>query len=102
MRSRMAAFLIAILAALLLLPGLAQAAEIKLLASGALKEAYLELIPAFEKESGHKVALAWSSTTAIQKQISAAEIPDVVILRDNGTAALVRDGKLGGRTRVVF
>ncbi len=33
-------------AALLLLQGIVEAAEIKLFASGALKEAYLELIPA--------------------------------------------------------
>jgi len=102
MRARMAAALAGILAAFLLLPGVAQAAEVKLLASGALKEAYLELIPAFEKESGHKVALAWSSTTAIQKQISAGEIHDVVILGDSGTQALIRDGKLVGSTRVIF
>jgi len=98
MRSRMAA----LVAAFLLLPALAQAAEIKLLASGALKEAYLELIPAFEKASGRKVALAWSSTTAIQQQISAGEIHDVVILGDNATQALIRAGKLDGSTRVVF
>jgi len=46
-------------AALLLLQGIAEAAEISLFASGALKEAYLELIPAFEKASGHKVKLEW-------------------------------------------
>jgi molybdate transport system substrate-binding protein len=49
-------------AACLLVPGMAQAAEIKLLASGAVKEAYLELLPQFEQASGHKVAAEWSST----------------------------------------
>ncbi len=92
----------AAVAAFLLFPGLAQAAEIRLLASGALKEAYLDLIPAFEKASGHKVVLDWSSTTAIQKRISAGEIHDLVILGNNGTEALIRDGKLIGSTRVVF
>ena len=53
-------------AAVLLLQGIAEAAEIKLFASGALKEAYVELIPAFEKASGHKVMLEWSSTTEIR------------------------------------
>ena len=51
-----------IAAALLLAPVLAQGAqgaEVKLFASGALKEAYLELIPDFEKASGHKVTVAW-------------------------------------------
>jgi molybdate transport system substrate-binding protein len=89
-------------ATLLALSGAAHAAEIKLLASGALKEAYLELIPAFEKASGHKVMLSLSNTNEIRKQISAGEIHDVVILGDNGTQVLIRDGKLVGSTRAVF
>ena len=70
----------------LVLPGLAQTAEIKLLASGAVKEAYLELLPSFEKASGHSVKAAWSNTTDIQKRVSGGEIADLVILGDNGTA----------------
>ena len=31
------------------------AAEIKVLAAGATKEVYLDLVPEFEKKSGHKV-----------------------------------------------
>src|SRR5258708_7161231 len=98
MRSRW----IAAAAALLLLQGIAEAAEIRLFASGALKEAYLELIPAFEKASGHKVRLEWSSTTEIRKRVSAGEIHDLVILGDSGTVALIRDGKLAGTPRMVF
>jgi len=98
MRSRW----IAAAAALLLLQGIAEAAEIRLFASGALKEAYLELIPAFEKASGHQVRLEWSSTTEIRKRVSAGEIHDLVILGDSGTEALIRDGKLVGTTRRVF
>jgi len=89
-------------ACLLLLQGVAEAADIRLFASGALKEAYLEIIPAFEKASGHKVRLEWSSTTEIRKRVSAGEIHDLVILGDSGTEALIREGKLVGATRVVF
>src|SRR5437016_1243293 len=89
-------------AALVVLSGTAQAAEIKLFASGALKEAYLELIPPFEKASGHKIAVDWSSTTEIRKRVSAGEIHDLVILGDSGTQALIAQGKLIGSTRVVF
>jgi len=98
MRSR----LIMTVATFLALSGSAHAVEIKLLASGALKEAYLELIPAFERASGHKVTLSLSSTTEIQKQVSAGEIHDVVILGNSGTEALIRAGKLDGSTRAVF
>jgi molybdate transport system substrate-binding protein len=80
----------------------AWAADIRLFASGALKEAYIEVIPAFENSSGHKVRLEWSSTTEIRKRVSAGEIHDLVILGDSGTEALIRDGKLVGTTRAVF
>src|SRR5947209_2525838 len=89
-------------AGLLLVPAFAQAAEVKLFASGALKEAYLELIPDFEQASGHKITAAWSSTTDIQKRVAAGEIHDLVILGNSGTEALIRDGKLVAATKALF
>jgi len=89
-------------AAFLLFPSMAQASEIKLFASGALKEAYLELLPKFEAASGHKVMPAWSSTTDIRKRVAAGEVADLVILGDSGTQALIEDGKLIASTRAVF
>ena len=86
----------------LAVPGLAQTAEIKLLASGAVKEAYLELLPGFEKASGHSVKAAWSNTTDIQKRVSGGEIADLVILGDTGTAALIKDGTLVAGSRAAF
>ena len=78
---------------LLLFSGAAHSAEIKLLASGAVKEAYLELLPAFEKTSGHTVKAAWSNTTDIRRRVAGGETADLVILGDNGTQAL--DGNNG-------
>ena len=89
-------------AALLLSSSMAQTAEITLLASGALKEAYLELLPNFEAASGHKVMPAWSSTTDIQKRVAAGEVADLVILGDSGTQVLIKDGKLIASTRAIF
>src|SRR5207247_9084593 len=79
-----ARFIIAV-AASLLLPNMSQASEIKLLASVAMKDAYLELIPQFEKATGHKVSVAWSSTPDVQKRIAAGEAADLIILGDSGT-----------------
>jgi molybdate transport system substrate-binding protein len=98
MRSR----LIVAAAALLLFPGIAQNAEIKLLASGAIKDAYLELLPEFEKESGHKVVASWSSTTDIQKRVAAGEVADLVILGNSGTEQLIKQGKLVAGSRAIF
>jgi len=83
-------------------PGVASSAEIKLFASGAVKEAYLELLPAFEKASGHSVKAAWSNTTDIRKRVAAGEIADLVILGSDGTDALIREGKLVASTRAEF
>ena len=47
----------------------AHAAEIKVIASAAVKEVVLDLIPAFEKSSGHKVTTIWAGTEAITKRI---------------------------------
>jgi molybdate transport system substrate-binding protein len=90
----MKARLIVVLATSLLLPGMARAAEIKLLASTAIKDAYLELLPQFEKATGHKVSAAWSSTPDIQKRIAAGEAADLVILGNSGTEELLKQGKL--------
>ena len=80
----------------------AQGAEVRLFASGALKEAYLELIPNFEKASGHSVKVAWSNTTDIRKRVGEGETADLVILGSDGTDALIKDGKLVAGTRMAF
>ena len=64
----------------LLLSGAVQAAELKVLGSGAVKEAYAELIPQFEKASGHKVAITWAGTVDIKKKVEAGEVYDLVII----------------------
>src|SRR5262249_60201480 len=72
--------IVAIAAASLLLAGAASAAEVKVLASGAIKEAYLELIPQFEKASEHKVTTTWAGTVDIKKRMAAGEIHEIVII----------------------
>lgn len=86
----------------LVLAGTAQAAEIKLLASTAIKDAYLELLPQFETATGHKVTAAWSSTPDVQKRVSAGEAADLVILGNNGTEELIKQGKLAVSSRANF
>lgn len=86
----------------LLLTSIVQAAEIKLLASSALKDAYLELIPQFERATGHKVTAAWSSTPDVQKRIAAGEAADLVILSAAGTDELIKQGKVDPSSRADF
>ena len=60
--------LIAAAACGLLLSSLAQAAEIKVLSSGAVKEAALELFPQFEKASGDKITVTWGRHRRSQEE----------------------------------
>jgi molybdate transport system substrate-binding protein len=78
----------------LLLSYAASAAEIHVLASGAIKEAFLELTPQFEKSSGHKVVTTWSGTAAIKKRISAGEVYDLVIIPGPDIDAFIKQGKI--------
>ena len=93
-------------AAMLTVPVMAQAGEIKLLASAALKAAYLELLPQFEAATGHKVSTAWSSSLVIQKRIASGEDADVVVMADilgkSLTDELIKQGKLVAGSPATF
>src|SRR3989475_9584011 len=52
------------------------AAEIKVLASNGVKEALNELAPAFERETGHKLVIAFGLATALKRRIEAGEALD--------------------------
>lgn len=83
-----------ILVTLCLLAGLgsAAAADLKLLTAGAYKSVALELIPAFEKRTGHKVTVENATAGALQERIAGGEYFDVVVL-----PPLVLGPFLGGR-----
>lgn len=86
-------------AALLTLATVANAAEITVMSSAAVKEVYLELVPQFEKASGHKVVTIWAGGLDIAKRIRGGEIVDLVILARPPVETLIKEGKLaqGGR-----
>lgn len=74
--------------------------EIKVLSSIATREAYLELVPQFEKASGHKVTTAWSGTTAIMKTMAAGnEQHDLVIISSTEMEELIKQGKVVAGSR---
>lgn len=75
-------------------------AEIKVLSSIATKEAYLELVPQFEKTSGHTVATTWSGTTAIMQKMAAGERYDLVIISRTELDELTRQGRIVSGSRV--
>jgi molybdate transport system substrate-binding protein len=92
--------LAAALAGSLIGAGMAQAADIKVLASNALKEAYLELVPAFEKATEHKVATTWAGTNDILKRMAAGETYDLVIMAGPSLDKLIEQGKIVPGSRI--
>jgi molybdate transport system substrate-binding protein len=74
--------------------------DIKVLSSIAPKEAYLELVPQFEKASGHTVSTTWSGTTAMMKQLAAGEQYDLVMISATELDELIKQGKIVPGTRV--
>ena len=81
-------------AAALLLAGFANAAEIKVLSTQATEEAYKELVPQFEKASGHKVTTVFTGTLDLQKRIAAGEKYDLIIMAGPSIEELIKAGKI--------
>jgi molybdate transport system substrate-binding protein len=77
-------------------------ADIKVMASNAVKEALAELVPDFEQATGHEVAMVWGGTLDIARRIGAGEVVDIVILSDARIDDLIRQGRLatGGRVDI--
>jgi molybdate transport system substrate-binding protein len=91
------------LAAMIIGANRAHADEIKVISSAAVREAYLELVPSFEKSSGHKVTTIWDGTENIIKRINGGEVVDIVILSAPTIDKFIADGKMlaGSRTDIV-
>lgn len=79
-----------------------QAAEIKVIAANAIKEGYSEIVAAFEKASGHKVATTWAGTVNATKRINDGEIYDLIIIGSDNVDGLIRAGKLAAGSRSDF
>ena len=69
------------LAAVVLLAPVAgsQAAEIRVLATGAMSEAFKEIVPQFERASGHKLTVSYAASPVVIKRIEGGEAFDVAI-----------------------
>jgi molybdate transport system substrate-binding protein len=87
-------------AALSMALGLAQAAEVRVASSGAVKEAYVELVANFESATGHKVLTTWGGTESVTKRVRDGEVFDLVIVSAPNIDRLVGEGKLIAGSRV--
>lgn len=78
----------------------ATAAEITVLCSTAMKEVMLELIPAFERTSGHKIAISYETSNGILEKIKGGASADLVILTAEAIDDLTRRGNVTTGSRV--
>jgi len=93
---------IAVILAAMVTVTTASAAEIKMLASNAVKEACSELLPYFEKISGHTVKATWGGTVDITKRIAGGEVVDIVVIPASGIDDLIQQGRLSAGSRKDF
>lgn len=78
----------------------AAAADVKVMAGAAMSGAFAELLPQFERATGHKVVIQYGATGAFKKQIEAGEAFDLVIMGSDGVDDLIKQGKIAGDTRL--
>jgi molybdate transport system substrate-binding protein len=84
-----------ILSTVLMAAATASAVEIKMVASNAVKEPYLELIPQYEKASGNKVRVDFVGTGDIVQRIGKnGEVADVVVGASFTIDDLIKQGRL--------
>lgn len=87
-------------ATLMLLPHMADAADIRLLSVGAVQNALRNLVAQFEKETDNRVVLTVGSPAVVLQKIKAGEIFDALIASEGAMDELDRDGIVNPESRV--
>jgi len=82
--------------------GTASAAEISVLSSTAMRELLDELVPAFERVSGHKVTINFQSGVNVSAKVREGIAADLVITGGTALDDLIKDGKVVAGSRVDF
>ncbi|MBX9591985.1 MAG: substrate-binding domain-containing protein [Hyphomonadaceae bacterium] len=78
----------------------ASAAEIKLLTAGAMRAVVAELLPAFERQTGHTVVVDNATAGTLAKRIAAGEAFDVAIITPAVVDDLMQKGRIAAGSRV--
>ncbi len=87
--------LVSLVLAVLVVPGaFAQAAEIRLLSSNGVHSVTVELLPAFERATGHKVSVDYYTANQVLDKIKSGEKADLVIITRPTVDGLLKEGKI--------
>jgi len=96
------AAMVACLAALLAQGGAVRAADVSVIASTAMREVLEELVPMFERASGHKVTLSFLSGAVLPVKVKEGAQADLVVTTPQTIDDLVKAGRVEAGTRVDF
>jgi len=96
------AAMVACLAALLAQGGAVRAADVSVIASTAMREVLEELVPMFERASGHKVTLSFLSGAVLPVKVKEGAQADLVVTAPQTIDDLVKAGRVEAGTRVDF
>jgi molybdate transport system substrate-binding protein len=86
----------------MLTAGAVNAAEVTVIASTAMREVMDELVPMFERASGHKVAISFLSGAVLPVKVKEGAQADVVVTTPTTIDDLVAAGRVAPNTRVDF
>src|SRR5215510_6233168 len=76
------------------------AADVKVLTAGAFKQVVIALVPAYEKQTGNKVAVDNDTAGGLQKRIEDGEAFDVAVITPAVVDNLAGKGKIAAGSRV--
>ncbi len=94
--------LVAFLALILVQVNGVSAAEVKVFSTIGVKSVLEELIPKFEKSTGHKLNVTWSTAALLTKRVEAGEQADALILIKSNVETLLKAGKIAPGTATTF
>ena len=94
--------LVAFLAFILVQVSGVNAAEVKVFSTIGVKSVLEELIPKFEKSTGHKLNVTWSTAALLTKRVEAGEQADALILIKSNVETLLKAGKIAPGTATTF
>jgi molybdate transport system substrate-binding protein len=92
----------ALVAALLAGASEARAAEIRLLSAASMQTVLKELVGDFERSSGHKVIIHYSTMGAITDRVMSGEQADLVISSPASITSLVKQGRINAGSEVAI
>src|SRR3954451_21050544 len=77
-----------------------EAAEVKILTAGAMKAVVLELVPQFDKDTGHKAVVDNDTAGGLAKRTQGGETFDLAVITPGVISDLAKQGKFVPDSRV--